>query len=101
MRLSKIEVFNYKLSVNATNIMTYFAALSFNSYEDFEACNKVMNIRPGDTGTSSDGLFTVMIKTELRFPPGNLVIKTNKDKDIIVRVISGREQIVGTWSITE
>ena len=81
--------------------MVYYAALSFQSHDDFEACNRVMNIRPGDTATSSDGMFTVLIKTELRFPPGTLIVKTNKNKDISVRVISGKEQIVGTWKKKE
>ena len=77
--------------------MSYYAALSFQSYEDFEACNTVMNIGPGDTSTSSDGIFTVMIRTGLRLPPGTLTVKTNKDRDITVRVVSGKQNIVGTW----
>jgi hypothetical protein len=81
--------------------MAYYAALSFQSHDDFEACNRVMNIRPGDTATSSDGMFTVLVKTELRLPPGTLTVKTNKDKDISVRIVSGKGQVVGTWKNTQ
>ena len=49
--------------------MDNVAALSFRSYEDFEVCNKYIEVRPGETATSSDGMFTVMIKTERRMPP--------------------------------
>lgn len=77
--------------------MAYYAALSFDSYKDFEACNRLMHVNPGDTATSSDGKFTVMIKTELRIPPGTLTIKTNKSEDISVRVISGGARVAGTW----
>jgi hypothetical protein len=52
------------------------AALSFRSYEDFEVCNEYMDIKLGDTATSSDGMFTVMIKTEITIPPGTLVVTT-------------------------
>ena len=55
-----------------------------------------MHIRPGDTATSSDGMFTVMIQTELRIPPGTLTIKTNK-KDISVRILSGKARAAGNW----
>ena len=77
--------------------MAYYAALSFESHEDFEACNKLMHIRPKNTATSSDGMFTVMIQTELRIPPGTLTIKTNKNKDISVRILSGQARVAGNW----
>ncbi len=71
------------------------AAFSFRSYEDFEACNEYMNIQPGETATSSDGMFTVMIKTERQIPPGTLVMTTKNGKQIYVRVITGIEKNVG------
>lgn len=78
--------------------MTKFAALSFRSYEDFEACNEAMNIKPGDTATSSDGMFTVMIKTERLLPPGTLMVTTGNGRKVFVRVISGTEEIVSSYT---
>ena len=43
--------------------MDNVAALSFRSYQDFEICNKYIDVKPGETATSSDAMFTVMIKT--------------------------------------
>lgn len=76
------------------NIMENVAALSFNSYDDFEACNEYIQVRIGETATSSDGMFTVIIKTERRMPPGTLVVTTDNGKRIFVRVVSGVEQLV-------
>ena len=39
------------------------AALSSRSYEDFEACSEYIDVQPGETATSSDGMFAVIIKT--------------------------------------
>lgn len=75
-------------------MMDNVAALSFRSYEDFEACNEYIEVQPGETATSSDGMFTVIIKTERRMPPGTLVVTTEKGRRIFVRVISGAEQAV-------
>lgn len=69
--------------------MDNVAALSFRSYEDFEICNKYIDVKPGETATSSDGMFTVMIKTERRMPPGTLVVTDDDGRRIFVRVISG------------
>ena len=69
--------------------MDNVAALSFRSYKDFEICNKYIDVRPGETATSSDGMFTVMIKTERRMPPGTLVVTEDDGKRVFVRVISG------------
>ena len=87
-----------KKTSNQSDIMVYYAALSFDNHKDFEACNKLIRVRPGDTATSSDGKFTVMIETELRIPPGTLVIRTNKNENISVRVLSGEKHIAGVWS---
>ena len=78
--------------------MTYYAALSFSSYEDFELCNTVMNIKSGDTATSSDGMFTVLVRTELQLPPGKLKVKTKQNKDIQVRLLSGKQDFMGMWT---
>jgi hypothetical protein len=75
-------------------MMDNVAALSFRSYEDFEACNEYIDVQPGETATSSDGMFTVIIKTERRMPPGTLVVTTGEGRRIFVRVISGAEQVV-------
>lgn len=69
--------------------MDNVAALSFRSYEDFEICNKYIDVKPGETATSSDGMFTVMIKTERRMPPGTLVVTEDDGRRIFVRVVSG------------
>lgn len=69
--------------------MDNVAALSFRSYQDFEICNKYIDVKPGETATSSDGMFTVMIKTERRMPPGTLVVTDDDGKRVFVRVISG------------
>lgn len=74
--------------------MDHVAALSFRSYEDFEACNEYIEVQPGETATSSDGMFTVIIKTERRMPPGTLVVTTEEGRRIFVRVISGSEHVV-------
>ncbi len=72
--------------------MIYVAALSFRSYADFEVCNKYIEVQPGETATSFDGMFTVMIKTERRMPPGTLVVTTNEGKSIFVRVVTGTRE---------
>lgn len=78
--------------------MAKFAALSFRNYEDFELCNKTMDIKPGDTATSSDGMFTVMIKTDRLFPSGTLMITTDNGRKVFVRVISGTEKVIGSYN---
>ena len=67
--------------------MDNVAALSFRSYQDFEICNKYIDVKPGETATSSDGMFTVMIKTERRMPPGTLVVTEDDGKRVFVSVI--------------
>ena len=79
--------------------MGKLAALSFQSYEDFEICNKTMNIKPGDTATSSDGMFTVMIPTERLIPSGTLMVTADNGKKVFVRLISGTEEIVGSFTV--
>lgn len=81
--------------------MAYVAALSFHSYEDFEVCNKYIDVKPGDTASSSDGMFTAMVKTERQIPPGILVVEAEDGKKVFVRVISGTEGVVGTYKYTE
>ena len=79
--------------------MVKFAALSFQSYKDFEVCNEIMKVRPGDTATSSDGMFTVMIKTEgVTLPSGTLMVTANDGRKVFVRIISGTEKVVGTYT---
>ena len=76
-------------------IMAKLSALSFDSYEDFEICNETMNIKRGDTATSHDGMFTVIVHTpNVPFPSGTLVVTAKDGRKIFVRVISGTRQIV-------
>lgn len=75
--------------------MAKLTALSFESYQDFEICNEVMKVRPGDTATSSDGMFTVVVKTDGVSLPSCTLIVTSKDgRRVFVRVISGTEATI-------
>ena len=71
--------------------MSNYVALGFLSHEDFlEVCDQ-MQLSLGDTATSSDGMFTVLIKTEKIIPQGTLVVTGKNDKRIYIRINSGRE----------
>ena len=75
--------------------MPKYVALGFQSYEDFEICNSIMNIQPGDTATSSDGMFTVLVGVErILIPHGTLMVTTDKGRRIFIRVTSGTEKQV-------
>ena len=82
--------------------MVQYAALSFQSHEDFRVCKNAMRITEDtETATSSDGMFTVFIKTEgAIFPSGTLVTTTSKGREISIRVISGTERVVGTFNVS-
>ena len=82
--------------------MAQYVVLSFQNHEDFEMCNKVMNItKDTETATSSDGMLTVFIKTEgAIFPPGTLMVTTTAGRRIFVRVRSGTERVVGTFDFS-
>ena len=70
--------------------MSKYIALGFRSHEDFELCRKVMNIKMGDTGTSVDGLFTVLIETVRILVPDGVLVHTCEDgRRIFIRVTSG------------
>ncbi len=75
--------------------MVYVAALSFKSYEDFEVCNKYLEVQPGGAETSFDGMFTVTIETERRMPKKflgifcTLIVTTDEGESIFVRVVTG------------
>jgi hypothetical protein len=73
--------------------MLKYVALGFQNHEDFEVCNSIMNIQPGDTATSSDGMFTVLVRVErILIPHGTLMVTTDKGKRIFIRVTSGTEK---------
>jgi hypothetical protein len=67
-----------------------YMVLGFRNHEDFEICNQIMKVSIGDVGTSADGLFVVIVKTDrILIPHGTLIIKTTKGRSISVRVTSG------------
>lgn len=85
-----------------------FAALTFQSIDDFEICNKFMEAKPNNIGLCtnknadftkgeslensclSQGKLCVIVKTDnLLIPPGTLIVKTKQGRDISIKVTSG------------
>ncbi len=67
-----------------------YMVLSFKNHNDFEVCNKLMKVNVCDIGTSANGLFVVIVKTDnILVPHGNLSIKTTEGRQISVRITSG------------
>ena len=67
-----------------------YMVLGFRSHSDFEVCNTLMKVSVEDVGTSADGLFVVIVKTNnILVPHGTLAVKTTRGREVSIRVTSG------------